>query len=169
MKQTLILLDGMMGAGKTTTTNILSEQLSRTAIIGMDKVKRFVSDFERNERDNGIAREVVIAMTKKYLELGLSVIVDQPFKSAGEIKTYEDMASDVSVPCYKFQLYTKPEIAFERIVLRQESQKSKVSEERIRRNLSLYEDRVNLGFKTIDTTDKEPQEVVNTILDSIAA
>lgn len=168
MKQILMLLDGMMGAGKTTATRQLSDHMPRTAIIGMDKVKRFVSDFERNEVDNGIAREVVFEMAKKYLDLGLSVIVEQPFKTEEEISGYENLASERSIICHKFQLYTKPEVAFERIILRQENQKSKVPEERIRRNLSLYKDRSDLGFETIDTTEKSSEDVLTTILDKIA-
>jgi hypothetical protein len=46
MKKFLLLLDGMTGAGKTATSDILSEKLTRTAIISMDKIKTFVSDFE---------------------------------------------------------------------------------------------------------------------------
>ena len=77
MKQPfLLIIDGMTGAGKTTVSKSLSENIPRVAIIGMDKVKRFISDFERCERDNKIARDIVFEMTKKYLDNNISVIVE---------------------------------------------------------------------------------------------
>jgi len=167
MKQFLILLDGMTGAGKTTTSNLLSDQLPRTAIVGMDKIKRFVSDFERGTRDNAIARDVTFEMAKKYLDLGLSVIVDQPFKSIDEISIYEDLSSEYSIPCHKFQLFTNPDVALERVTERQKEWEIKVPEERIRRNISLYKEKSDLGFEVIDTTNIKPEMVVKTILDKV--
>jgi len=84
----------MSGAGKSTTARLLSKKLPRTAHIGMDIIKRFVSDFERGTRDNAIAREVTVAMVKKYLELRLSVVLDQPFSADEEIKTYGQTTID---------------------------------------------------------------------------
>lgn len=157
----------MTGSGKTTVSRILSEHLPRTAIIGMDRVKRFVSDFERGTRDNTIARDVVLVMAEKYLELGLSVIVEQPFKSAEEISIYENLAAKYALPCHKVQLFVSPEVAFARVINRQESRENKVPEERIRRNISLYEDKSGVGFKVIDTTEQVPAAVAKIILDDI--
>ena len=43
----LILIDGPMGSGKTTISQILHSKLKRTAYIGLDRVKRFISDFKK--------------------------------------------------------------------------------------------------------------------------
>ncbi|MBT5345682.1 AAA family ATPase [Candidatus Uhrbacteria bacterium] len=167
MKHFLLLLDGMMGSGKTTASSLLSDHLPRTAIIGMDKVKRFVSDFERGTQDNKIAREIVLAMSEKYLELGLSVVVDHPFSSDDQVASYEALSTKYSIPIFKFQLFTTPKIAFGRVNQRQEDREHKVSEERIKRNITLFEDKSNLGFKTIDTTNLQPNEVADIILETI--
>lgn len=149
----------MTGAGKTTVSKILSEQIARVAVIGMDKVKRFISDFERGERDNSIAREIIFEMTKKYFDCGISVIIEQPFKSDAELKKYEDLASKYSFPVYKFQLFTTPKLAFKRVTSRQRDWKDKVPENRIKRNISLFQNRERKGFVTIDTS-KIPSNVV---------
>lgn len=162
----LILLDGMTGAGKTTTTNLLSKNLPRTAIIGMDRVKRFVSDFERGERDNKIAREIVCTLAGKYLDLGLSVIIDQPF-TLEEIKTYEELADKHSLEIFKFQIFADPEIAYSRVINRQKDKEDKVPEERIQRNISLFQKRDDLGFILIDTSLLPEDEASKVILRSV--
>ncbi|MCD4760486.1 ATP-binding protein [bacterium] len=167
MKKFLLLLDGMTGAGKTTISKLLAKQLPRTAIIGMDKIKRLISDFERCPKDNAIAKKIIFEMTKKYLDLGLAVIVEQPLKSVNEINTYEKLAKKYSLPCYKFQLFTNSDTALNRVINRQKDWEIKVPEERIKHNISFYQDRSKLGFEVIDTSDLKPEEVAKIILDKI--
>ncbi len=167
MKQFLLLIDGMSGSGKTTTTKLLLKNLPRTAHIGFDMIKRFISDFERGSRDNGIAREVVIVMAKRYLELGVSVIVEHPFKTEAEIVLYERMAADLAVPLYKFQLHAEPNVAFERVMKRTKERSGDLTEERARRNISLFASRSHLGFTMIDTTHVPPEAAAEKILETI--
>src|SRR3989344_6878236 len=108
----ILIIDGMTGAGKSSVSKLLSKKLPRTAVIGMDKVKLFISDFERNERDNGIARNIIREMTKIYLDNEISVIIEQPIKSE-EVNIYESMAEAYSMPIYKTQLFTTPELAMQ--------------------------------------------------------
>lgn len=161
----LLIIDGMTGAGKTTSSMLLAEKIPRVAIIGMDKVKRFISDFERGERDNQIARDIVFTMTEKYFEHGISVIVEQPFKSDEELKKFEDLVKKYSFSLHKIQLFTSPELAFERVQNRQASRKNKNSEERIRRNIGLFENKAHKGFTVIDTSNISSFEVVNKIME----
>lgn len=164
MKQPfLLLIDGMTGAGKTTVSGLLSKEIPRLAVIGMDRVKRFISDFERWERDNWIAKDVVFEMTKKYLDYDISVIVEQPFKTYEELKRYEEISAKYKVPLYKVQLFTSPEIALNRVLNRQKNLEFKISEERIKRNIAYFEKKDN-GFLVIDTSDITSEEVKKMIL-----
>lgn len=159
-----------MGAGKTTTSNLLAKDLPRTAIVGMDKIRHFISDAEKGPRDNAIARDVTLVMTKKYLELGLSVIVEQPFKTGDEIGEYEKMAKEHSIPFFKYELFTTPDNSLKRVLERQTNRGSEVSEERfkqIKHNISLYKTRADIGFEVIDTTDLKPEVVSARILNDI--
>ncbi len=169
MKQFVLLLDGMTGAGKTTTTNYLVKELPRTAIIGMDKVKRFITDFERGERDNMIARNIVLEMTKKYLELGVSVIVDQSFINEAEVQQYEEISRYFLVNLYKFQLFTTPTIAYERVMNRQKDLDDKVPEDRVKRNISLFKTRGDLGFAVVDTSNMSKESSAKLILKTLSA
>jgi len=151
--QFVLLIDGMTGSGKTTATQYLAQHLPRTAIIGFDKIKRFVTDFERGTRDNAIAREVTYVMAQKYLDLGLSLIVDQPISDPSEVVRYEELAQKHSLPCHKFQLFAAPNIAYSRVIERQKDREHKVPEERIQRNIGLFQKKDDLGFTLIDTSE----------------
>ena len=163
-KPFLLLIDGMTGAGKSTVANLLAEKIPRVAIVGMDRVKRFISDFKRGLRDNSIARDITIEMTKKYLDHNISVIVDQPIKEKSELKQYENIARKYSIPIYKVQLFTSPKLAFKRILDRQKKLDIKVPITRIKKNISLYKNKGEEGFVAIDTSKKASKEVVKDIL-----
>jgi len=163
-KRFLLIIDGMTGSGKTTAAMLLSKHFPRVAIIGMDKVKRFISDFKRGERDNLIAREIIFEMTRKYFEHNIAVILDQSFKSDKELKLYEKLAHKYSFPIYKVQLYTTPKLAMERVQFRQQDWANKIPEERIKRNISLFKNKQEDGFIVIDTTKISSKKVVNKIL-----
>ncbi len=167
MKKFLLLIDGMSGAGKSTTAGFLARELPRTAIVGFDKIKRFISDFKRGTRDNAISREVSIAMTQRYLELGMSVMVEQSFKSEQEIMAYEKLAKQNNIPCIKFQIHCNPEEALRRVIDRTARNNGDLPESRAKRNISLYNSRESLGFIQIDTTNKPPDYAFETIIQKI--
>jgi hypothetical protein len=136
-------------------------------VVGIDKIKKFISDFERGERDNLIARDVTFEMTKAYLEHNISIVIEQPFRLEAEINKYDDLAKEYSVPIYKFQLVVNPELAFERVVNRQKDSETKNPEDRIKRNISLFENREHLGFSVIDTSNLLNNEAAKIILETL--
>lgn len=160
----LLLLDGMTGSGKTTISNKLAEKIPRLATIGLDKVKLFISDFVRGDRDNNIGREIIIEMTKIYLTNGISVIVDQPIRSS-EISIYEEIAKGRSVPIHKIQIFADPDVAFERIIKRMKSWDKPTSDEQVRSNISMFKSKKDSGFHQIDTTTKSIDEVAGEVFD----
>lgn len=165
-KPFILIIDWMTGAGKTTVSALLSKEIPRLAVVGMDKVKRFISDFERWERDNGIAKDVIFEMTKKYLDYDISVIVEQPFKTYEELKRYEEISEKYKVPLYKIQLFTSPEIALNRVLNRQKNLEFKISKERIKRNIDFFEKKDN-WFLVIDTSLLSSEKVKEMIMEFI--
>ncbi len=160
----LLLLDGMTGSGKTTTSELLAKQIPRLATIGIDRVKLFLSDFERGDRDNDIARDIILSMTQIYFDNNISVIVDQPIRTR-EINVYEAIAKKYSVPIYKIQLVTSPENAFKRIVNRMKTWTNPTSEEQVKKNISFFKSKKDMGFTQIDTTALQPNQVAEQIIE----
>ena len=163
----IILIDGMSGAGKTAVTKLLLEKLPRTAHIGMDVVKKFISDYERGVRDNDIAREVTFAMAEKYLDLDIGVIIEQPFRTEEMIRVYEELAKKHNIACYKFQIHANPEVALGRVLKRTEENSGDLTPERAKQNIAFYEPRGHQGFTLIDTTLMKPEEAYLIILEKI--
>ena len=60
MRQFLALVTGPMGAGKTTTANLVHARLPGVALIGRDRIKWFVSHFDRTPEENRIAMAVLL-------------------------------------------------------------------------------------------------------------
>jgi len=79
-KPFLLILDGPMGAGKTTVSKLLNEKLQGTARVGFDNVKRFISGFEKNHKYKKISQKVILAMVDEYLKSGISVITEWVMK-----------------------------------------------------------------------------------------
>lgn len=163
----LLLLDGMTGSGKTTTSKLLAQKIPRLATIGLDKVKLFISDFERGDRDNNIGRNIIVEMTKIYLTNNISVVIDQPIKS-DEVSMYENIAKKYSVPIYKIQMFANPEVAFKRITERMKSWDKPTSEEQVHKNIAFFKSKKDSDFHQIDTTTKSVDEVVNEVSNIIS-
>ena len=106
-------------------------------------------------------------MVQKYLDLGLSVIIEHPFKTEEEIDSYTEIANKRHIPIHKFQLHADPNVALQRVVNRTKENNGDLTEERARRNISLFQPRGHLGFNVIDTTDVKPQDIAEIVLKEI--
>jgi adenylate kinase family enzyme len=159
----LLLLDGMTGSGKSTVAKLLSEKIPRLAHIGLDQVKLNISDYERGDRDNDIGRDIVLAMTKIYLSNGISVVIDQPIKTA-EIEKFEEISNAYSAQLHKVQFFLSPEVAFERIIERMKTWEKPTSEEQVKKNIAFFKSKKDLGFIQFDKTHTTSEEAAEEIL-----
>lgn len=137
-KLSLILIDGPMGAGKTTVSKILHTKLKRTAYLGLDRVKWYISDFKRTPRDNDISRNILLVMIKEYLKQGISVLLDQGIKRK-EIEVFKKIAKKYKAKCFVYQLYAPKTLLRRRVLERSQFLKKPIiSKARIERNYRFY-------------------------------
>lgn len=99
----LILVDGPMGSGKTTTTKLLNQKLPDTARIALPDIKRLVPNYKENEKTLRVIREVMRAMIDTYLEHGVSVVVEQINKAEG-IEILKNIAEKHGAKFYAYRL-----------------------------------------------------------------
>ena len=72
----IILVDGPMGSGKTSTTKLLSQKLPNAARVARADIKRLIPNYSENGEFLSLTRDVMHAMIDKYLEYGVGVIVE---------------------------------------------------------------------------------------------
>ena len=165
-KQHLIIIDGPNGAGKTMTSVLLHENLENTVLFSFDKIKRFISNFEPNERNIFATNRIMLLMTKQYLEEGFSVIAESIFPEEKFVLPYVKIAKSKKVSFTAYQIEAPFEIRAQRIKERPLAQgaKKKMSKKWIKRNDLRYFENKYTGAKVITSHDKTTKEIVKIIL-----
>jgi predicted kinase len=170
MKQSIIIIDGPMGSGKTTIGKLLHKELKRTAILSLDGIKWFISDFERGERDNSISAAVLMQMCREYVKQGISILLPQGFWKEEYLKPYINLAKDNNIAFFVYQLEAPKDILLDRINKRPKAElaTSPVPQERVMKNLQTWEDnRYQIG-KVFNTTELNPEQIVQIILKDLS-
>jgi predicted kinase len=166
-KLSLILIDGPMGAGKTTVAKILHTKLKRTAYLGLDRVKWYISDFKRIPRDNDISRNVLLVMIKEYLRQGISVLLDQGMKR-DEIELFKKMAQKHNAKCFIYQLDAPKRLLEKRVEERTKMlNKPKISKARIERNYKIHLSNRYSHTTVFDSEKYNPGQIAKIILKEV--
>ena len=153
MTQYMILIDGPMGSGKTTTGKILHKKLKRTAMLSTDAIKWSVSDFKRDKEDNAIKH-------------GMNILVPQAFWKKENIEPYLEIAKTNKMKVFVYQLIAPKEVLLERLKSRPKPPQAKtpVSKTKIMKNLKMWEEnQYNLG-KIFDTSILSTEKIAKAIL-----
>jgi predicted kinase len=163
----LILLDGPMGSGKTTVAKLLHAKLKRTAHLGLDRIKWFISDFKRCPADNEIVRNVVVAMAKEYLKEGISVIIEQGMRK-DSIEALKKTAKKYHAKCLVYQLDAPKNLLLARVHERPRLPgKPRISNARIERNYRAHLEHKYKGAVVLDVAKLSARQVAGRILSDL--
>lgn len=110
----LILIDGPMGSGKTTTSKLLNQKLPDTARVALPDIKRLVPNFREDPETLRTIREVMFVMIDTYLENGVSVIVEQITKSEGA-NLLKETTEKHGGTFYSYRLSANKELRWNRV------------------------------------------------------
>lgn len=158
------MINGPMGSGKTTVAMILHPKLPRTAYVGLDRVKRWISDYKNNGVDNEISRNVVSAITAEYLKQGVSVITDQ-LMSREQLAVFKKIAKKHKAECYVYNLDAPKKLLIERVMERSKSLgKNPVSKTLIEEKYTLHQKSKDTNNIVLDSKKMNPEQIAEIIL-----
>ena len=171
-KTFLLILDGPMGSGKTTTSKLLNEKLQGTARIALGDVKRFISGFDKDHMYNKISQEVILVMVNEYLKRGISVIVEWAMNKK-KVDSFKDIANNNKSRFIVYQLDAPRELLLQRVKERTHSLINKP--ELSKRNIKNIEENFdkNYGFHienrhdsaiVLNSQELNPKKITNLIL-----
>ncbi|MBI3758784.1 MAG: hypothetical protein HY269_03415 [Deltaproteobacteria bacterium] len=95
----LIVLNGSINAGKTTTAKMLCRLLPRTAHVEVDSLREFIA-WMPLEESLPINLENAVAVSRVFLEHGLNVVLSYPLRA----EDYEWLRQQFACPVYFFTL-----------------------------------------------------------------
>lgn len=172
----LIFIDGPMGSGKTTTTKLLNQKLPDTARIAMSDIKRLVPNYKENPNTLVVLKDIMGAMIDKYLEHGVSVIVELVTKADG-IEMLRQLTQKHKAKFYGYRLTAARDTRLARVHERTkammeitELSQSKIDEltEYFEPNDQFYIDNPIDGIETIDTDNLNSEQVVEIIINKMS-
>ena len=167
-KPIMIIIEGPSGSGKTTIGDLLHKRLKRTALLGIDRIKWFVSDFRRDFEDNEAVARITESMEREFLAKGFNVLLPQGMWKKEYLDYHLKIVEDFGIDLYMYQLEAPREVLIERIRNRRRKEGSpEQTEGRAERNLDTWEENRYEYGKHISTVDYEPEEVVEIILKDI--
>ncbi|HLC55721.1 MAG TPA: AAA family ATPase [Candidatus Nanoarchaeia archaeon] len=165
----LIIIDGTIGAGKSTTANLLHKKLNGTALISLDKIKHFISgvkidDFEKIR----LASEIGSIITKEYLKRRINVIVEKSFTQERYVKDFLKMINKKGINILIYQI----DAPFETRKLRVKQRTAlkggtKISLSKLKRNTLHFQNLRYKKAKIFDSNKMGPMQIVNKILQDL--
>lgn len=167
-KPFFVIIDGPMGSGKTTVTKLLQGKLPRTAFLGTDKIKWFLSDFDRTSNtDKEVSRAVTLGMCREYLIRGFNVVLDQGFREKAWAMPFLKLAKKEGVRLFIYRLDAPDEVLLERTTARPKPEhvRVKASKSYTLGNIQSHREQGYSGSEVIhvDTAKLSPEKIARFI------
>ncbi len=168
-KPFLIVLDGPMGSGKTTISEMLHKKLKYSALLSLDRFKRLVSGFKLDSMLHlELASKIGRAMIIEYLNNNVGVIVEKAFTREVYLKQFLK-GLNRRAEVFIYQLHSPLELRIKRIKDRPlpYDTNKKPSLAKIKRNSKHFDEFRYKKAREFDTSKLSATKIVNEILKEI--
>lgn len=163
----IILLDGSKGAGKTSTSEILLQNLENTIYLGIDKERRKLPIENKSRRElNKEAFEIILIKAKEALLDGKNIIIDCGLIPERIIK-FENISKTTNVKLYKFFLKARKDTLLDRVRARDKVSNKDTNIERFNEVYDIIHSKPFNGFNIIETDKLKIGEIADIILNVI--
>jgi len=170
-KQTVIIIDGPMGSGKTTISDLICKKINNLVYIGADKIKWFQPNFKRTDKEIKISLEVLLSMTRVYVENKMNVLITENFIDKNQRNKFISLVKRRKLKLFIYHLHAPEKELLKRITKRSIKHKKQgfppLSESFITKNLRLHMENQYTKANRIDTTKNSPENIANLILKEI--
>ncbi|OGJ04426.1 hypothetical protein A3F97_02970 [Candidatus Nomurabacteria bacterium RIFCSPLOWO2_12_FULL_41_10] len=163
-KLNFIFLNGQMGSGKSTITNLLRKNLKRTALLSIEDIRVLLSDFRPSTEDHLLAWKIIYRMCDEYFKNGISVLLEQIVCSEEVVNKFLRLAKKHKCVIGFYHLQATRNILLSRIEKREKDQKP--AKNAILKNINKHEKMIYPKAAIIDTSEVSPSEVAKLILNN---
>jgi predicted kinase len=146
-----------------------------TARVALPDIKRLIPNYGENDHTLHVIREVMKAMVDKYLEHGVSVVLEQISKAEG-VEILQEIATMYKAKFYPYRLTAPKDLRWERVQERTKGmvgvdvqlvEKIKTMKEYFEPNHQFYIDNPIERAEIIDTSDLTPDKVADYIINKL--
>jgi predicted kinase len=163
-QQSVIVLDGSKGAGKTTVGEILIQHLKDVVFLSLDNERRALANQDRSRAErNKEAFDNVLARGAQHLVNGTSLIIDCGLTEE-RISRIESLAAEKGSRVYKILLKASYETQLNRVRGRDSAKGNGTDEARFAEVHNIVHAKSFDGFITIDTDKQTPTEIADKIV-----
>ena len=160
----LILLDGSKGAGKTSTSNILLENLKNAIYLGLDAERRKLPVENKTRKElNREAFVIILNKVEENLINGKNVIVDCGLTTE-RVSNFEIITQNTKAKLYKFFLKADKDTLLTRVQNRDLASNRATNIERFNEVYNIIHSKEFDGFEIIETDKLSIEEVASAIL-----
>ena len=166
MKNYLLLLDGPKGAGKSTLSGLLEENLSNTEFFGIDKERNLLKRTASIKDDNERAFQAILEKLKAVFGQGKNAVIDCGVTER-RLGMLEVIVKEYDLVFYKFSLTAPYNVLRSRVEERAKIKGKKFGLERFDVVYKALQAKSFDGFCMLDSNKMTPQEMFEVVYSKI--
>jgi predicted kinase len=166
MQNYLLLIDGPKGAGKSTLSELLRNNLTDTEFFSIDEERILIEKTGDQDIDNKRAFISIVEKLVKIFEQKRNAVVDSAVFD-DRLNIVENILKEYEIILHKFSLTASPDTLRTRVKEREESKGKEFNSDRFEHLLRVVQNKSFEGFHVLDSDKLSPQEIFKIVYSKI--